>query len=207
MIRIRKILIPLAALFICLVFSSCGGDKGLKFSRYDNDYHPETDYNPTSWKESSYSSFYTQTGENIYFIAGNYLYYLSTKDMKAYPVCFKATCLHNEEPDDIKRPQCDAFIGTSIIRFLQSYDDHLYLICVDKSDGTNALIRMRSDGTERETLLKDLDSKSHIERESLLKRNLRHFEKFYQKSSAKNPHTKHSNYKMVRKRGLLPNHF
>ena len=146
-------------LLVVGIFCSCEKSKTLRFSSYEDSYNSMTDYDPTLWKESNYQSFYAQSDNEIYFIAGSYLFCYSLESQTAYPLCYKTTCLHNEETDDLKRSFCEAYIGTSVCRFIQEYDDFLFLICMNKNNGTNELIKMRKDGSEKTVLLDDLDAK------------------------------------------------
>ena len=85
---------------------------------------------------------------------------------KAYPLCFKSDCLHNEETDPERIPNCNAFIGTPInAQFLCVYHNKLYCTVKTNSKGTADLIEMELDGSNRKTIISDLD---HIQAGSLV---------------------------------------
>lgn len=95
-------------------------------------------------------------GENgMFFLQGHYIYYLDDATRTLTAMCSKANCLHNEETDETKYAECDAYLEkkTAASSVAISYHDG-YLYCLDtKRDEAgwyNILYRMKEDGTEKE---------------------------------------------------------
>lgn len=77
--------------------------------------------------------------------------------MEPVPLCNKPNCLHQQEQDPEKVADCSAFFRDSRAEpLLAYYDGAVYLTALKDpfdSSGAIGLIRVKTDGTERETVL------------------------------------------------------
>ena len=128
-------------------------------SNAENAYVEGEDYNPTLYSEMTDHSLFAETEDGVLFIAGDYLFYASGEDMSVRPLCFKTECLHLEETDATKIPQCNAFLGSSALPFVSVYKDSCYVTSVNRSNGSIDLVKMNLDGSERKTLIEDVQEK------------------------------------------------
>ena len=156
----REKIIIFGIFFISLLLVSCGSTV-IKSSSYSKDYIPAEDFNPSAqnWMDADVNMAVSEQG--LFFVAGDYLFYLDYQTMKAEPFCFKTDCLHHKEMDSYKVLECDAFLGGSsdIGDFIACYKHKVYTVCVNKTSGEFDLIEMNEDGSARRTVISDLKSK------------------------------------------------
>lgn len=143
-------------LFVVLgvVLTSCGKTSLPKLSSYSDEYLPDQDFNPASFGSLTHSV--TVLDDTIYFIAGHYLFYYDSDIEEARPLCFKADCLHNREPDQAKRPECDAFVASGTNCFLGTTNDFLIFTCLNQKTQQIDLVSSNKDGSRRRTLIQNL---------------------------------------------------
>ena len=95
--------------------------------------------------------------EGYYFRVSDFLYYIGKDTMEPVPLCSKPNCLHQQEQDPEKVADCGAFFRDPRAEpLLAYYDGAVYLTALkDPFDSSGAidLIRIKTDGTERETVL------------------------------------------------------
>ena len=116
------------------------------------------DYNLSLYSEFEKNQVFAQSPKGVYFILGSYLFFMPDDGKEASPLCYKPECLHLEETDENRIADCDAFVGGSPAQlpFISYYKDHIYLTSISKENGSIDLIRMKEDGSEKETIVKDL---------------------------------------------------
>lgn len=99
-----------------------------------------------------------ETEDGYYFLSGNcFLYYADKETMEAVLLCSRPDCLHDQEPKEQQRLECNAYFpGTATLFFT---DGSLYIPCEKKdynvSDPSRApkhLVKVSADGTSREPL-------------------------------------------------------
>jgi len=99
-----------------------------------------------------------ETEDSYYFLVGQgFLYYADKETMEAVLLCSRPDCLHDQEPKEQKRLECNAYFPNSGTVFCT--DGFLYIPC-DKSDynvsdpssASGQLLKVSTDGTSREPL-------------------------------------------------------
>lgn len=150
--------IGLLMLILLMTLISCGNSTKYKTSSYEDGFVEGEDCNPTVTSLLFTPSNIAVTSQGIYLIAGNFVYYADPGTMEAKPLCHRPNCLHNQEQDSAKVPECDAFIGSALDNtFIANYKDALILTCLNKASLKLELIRMDFDGSNKKTLISDLD--------------------------------------------------
>ncbi|MBQ6678869.1 MAG: hypothetical protein IJM76_02495 [Lachnospiraceae bacterium] len=145
--------------FFLVILSSCGKTSMPKLSSYSDEYLPEQDFDPASYRSLVHSV--TVLDDTIYMIAGNYLFYYDQETTQARPLCFKADCLHNSESDQQKRPECDAFIAPGTNPFLGIMNDRLVFTCLNQKTQQVDLVSSKKDGSGRKTLIQNIGTAEH----------------------------------------------
>ena len=145
----RKICFILAFVFIISVLAGC---RERREYPTDNAYHAGTDcqYYLSAAAKSGYVA---QGSDAYYMLVDNYLLAIDMDNMNAVPLCSKPNCLHNNEEDEDKKRNCDAYFMGGPASQVFCFDENLYVCC--KSIGTKdkwELIRIKPDGTERKTI-------------------------------------------------------
>lgn len=137
-----------------LTFTGCGSQALIESSSYKTEYLPEEDYNYLSYNWADERQRMAQSDEGIYFLAGDYLFFMDWDTKQTVPLCFKTDCLHADETDQEKIVYCDAFLGGDIVMnpFLAYYRDKLYTICLDRTTHNDNLVEMNPDGSDRKIL-------------------------------------------------------
>ena len=143
-----------------LAFTGCGSQVLVESSSYKTEYLPEEDYNYLSYNWWDEKQLMAQSNEGIYFLAGDYLFFMNWDTKQTVPLCFKTDCLHADETDQEKIVFCDAFMGSGAVQtpFLAYYRDKLYTICVDRTTGKDNLVEMNPDGSDRKILYSTSDN-------------------------------------------------
>lgn len=144
---------------VCIVFL-CSCSSRIKSTNYE-DRMTEEDYNYTAlswmWPDDSFA----ESEEGLFFIVGDYLFFCDAGSMEGKPLCFKPECLHNDETDPEKVPDCDAFLGpyndgSFSGSYVGYFQNRIYVTSLNKNTQKRELVRMEKDGSGRETLLSDL---------------------------------------------------
>ena len=144
-----------------LTGSSCSGKQRMfiEASGYEEGYVPGEDYNPTSLSGDLTYDVIEKNERGILFLAGNYLFFTDSETLSARPLCNKPECLHNQEEDPGKVPECNAFFPQGHReRFLGACRDKYYLSTTDTETGKTVLLEMNEDGSERRVLLSDMSN-------------------------------------------------
>ena len=144
----------LAATVLLLVgLTACAGN-GPK--DYGEAYDPEMDY-PLMNEANLDGTYIAETESGYYYLNGDFLYYSDKDTMKPIPLCNKPNCKHENETDDTKVYECNAYIGVwTTLPFLQYYKGSLYTVeGFDATEKLNkfSLVKISLDGTKREHLL------------------------------------------------------
>ena len=155
----KLILLPILCA-AALTFTGCGSQTLIESSSYKTEYLPEEDYNYQSYNWCDQRQCMAQSDEGIYFLAGDYLFFMNWDTKQTVPLCFKTDCLHADETDQEKIVFCDAFMGGGAVQtpFLAYYRDKLYTICVDRTTGKDNLVEMNPDGSDRKVLYSTSDN-------------------------------------------------
>lgn len=152
--RIRSLAVSLV---ILLSLVACGS-KAQK--DYGEEYDPEMDY--PLMNEAELDGIYVAKTENgYYYLNGDFIYYTDKDTMKPIPLCNKPNCKHENETDDTKVYECNAYVGVRTpLPFLQYYKGSLYTIegfdANEKKDKCS-LVKISLDGSKREHLLEVSD--------------------------------------------------
>lgn len=150
----KKILLLLC---ICLLFTLGCKEKSLKSSTYSKEYVEAEDYDPTGFSWIFRPDTIAETDSEIYLKAGNYLFLLDKDNLNISPLCYKSECLHYNETDSARIPECNAFFGMyNDFRSVSYYKDKLYLISIASNPLRFDLIEMNKDGSGRKTILEDI---------------------------------------------------
>lgn len=99
-----------------------------------------------------------ESEDGYYFITDSgFLYYASKDTMEAVVLCNRPDCLHNQETDEEKRQECNAYFSGSGTLFFT--DGSLYIPYdksgynpSDASTASGQLAKVSADGTSRETI-------------------------------------------------------
>ena len=136
---------------IMVLLSSCRlqaqGDLG-------NSYVAGQDMQYMYW-HSGYPNLSVVEGSNgYYFMEEDFLYFTDKSTMKTVALCNKPNCLHQAETDPQKISECNAYIPAFGNSYLSWWDGSLYAVVTRNQDGEylgkEALMRISSDGTQRE---------------------------------------------------------
>ncbi len=136
-------------LIFLFTLSSCGGKQYT-----ENTYINGQDFQYMYFRQGS-SPIMAESENGYYFFSGCYLYYADKATMKPVILCNKPNCLHDNEKNDKKVFNCNAFFYNYASPFIAYYDGNIYV--VSGSVGINEeyeLIKISSDGTKRESILK-----------------------------------------------------
>lgn len=94
--------------------------------------------------------------DGYYFLQNGFIYYFDESSGTLLPLCNKAECLHDMEPDDSKIKDCNGYINsiyggddpdTTAIFYCNGY---VYYMVADDGSGKPGLYRVASDGSRRE---------------------------------------------------------
>ncbi|MCM1106967.1 MAG: hypothetical protein NC355_08480 [Blautia sp.] len=147
---------------LCLLLTSCGN------AEEDNTYHWGTD-NQYFYNYSYSVKGLQAKGESGYFLFyDNFLYYYDDAIGQVVPLCNRADCMHDKDPERNGWVACNAFTGARIEN-LQTADDYfelnsmdntgieysdgyLYFLTGNFSEECHMLYRIREDGSERELI-------------------------------------------------------
>lgn len=157
--KLMKLILLSTLCTAVLSFTGCGSQTLIESSSYKTEYLPEEDYNYLSYNWLDEKQRMAQSNEGIYFLAGDYLFFMDWDTKQTVLLCFKPDCLHADETDQEKIVFCDAFMGGDIVSspFLAYYRDKLYTICIDRTTAISNLVEMNPDGSDRKNLLSTSD--------------------------------------------------
>lgn len=148
-----------ASLAALLLLSSCGVS-----SPTENAYLQDTDY------AYMYDGApMAESPNGYYYRTSDFVYYIDKQTMTAVPLCDKPDCLHEKETDPEKVTDCNACLlrayGDPLIAY---YEGKLYVAAaqvnanlMNEGEVSNVLVRMNSDGSERETVLQFPHTATH----------------------------------------------
>lgn len=166
-LKLLKLILLTVLSATALTLTGCGSQALIESSSYKTEYLPEEDYNYLSYNWLDGKQRMAQSDEGIYFLAGDYLFFMDWDTKQTVPLCFKTDCLHADETDQEKIVFCDAFMGGGgavQTPFLAYYRDKLYTICLDRTTGKDNLVEMNPDGSDRKILysMSDIPSLGRI---------------------------------------------
>ena len=92
----------------------------------------------------------TKSSKGYYFSVGHYLYYIDDKGNEAIVMCNKPNCLHAEETNPYKVPECNALFPSP--RLITYQGGKLYIVYEKPSKQNYELAEVSLDGTNRKTL-------------------------------------------------------
>ena len=92
----------------------------------------------------------TKSDTGYYFVVGDYLYYVDSEGDEAIVMCNKPNCLHTEETNGYKVPDCNALFRR--IDFITYQDGHLYIVYQKIGKQKFELAEISLDGTSRKTV-------------------------------------------------------
>ena len=109
-----------------------------------------------------------ESDTGYYFFSGlddKYLYYMDKNTLKPVVLCNKPDCLHSDEPDPAKIPDCNAFFSLDDSNLIY-YNKNLYVVGQDVNIGSNSvnysLYRISLDGTNRKKIYTFKDQLQHL---------------------------------------------
>ena len=144
----KNLFVAAMLLLVSILISSCG------FANTDlsNTYNPEADSNYSYIPQGTPATI-AETKNGYYFLAGAYLYYVDKNSKKPVILCNKPNCLHNNETDQEKTLNCNAFFFGAINSVAYN-NGHLYVSSNQiTADGTTAcLYEVSPDGTKRKII-------------------------------------------------------
>ena len=145
-----------AVLAAILLLCSCSGSR-IKSTNYEDRMSEKDDFNYTALSWLYTNDCFTEPEEGLFYVVGSYLFFSNAETMEGKPLCFKPECLHNDETDPEKVPDCDAFLGASYGgSYIGYFQNQIYVTALNKSTQKRELIRMEKDGSGRETIFSDL---------------------------------------------------
>jgi len=163
----RKTALLLLTALLLFTAACSGGGTGLIPRGYptDNTYHPETDCAYTT-ASAIHGQRIAETELGYYTLANCYLLFTDGQTMETVPVCAKPNCLHEQEPNEDKRKECNAYFHTtSTSGSICNYNGNLYVwhhleygsALIPTNAGRNvnnfwALTQISPDGVQRKTI-------------------------------------------------------
>ena len=128
----------------------------------DNHFYLGTDFQHT-WTATSQERILTESEDGYYCILLRdsiyYLYFIDKATMKIVPLCNKPNCLHDQETEDEKIIDCNAYLyGNSFYTNLNFMDGKLYLVPNDQEQ--TVVLQMEPDGSNRKELYR-INGKTH----------------------------------------------
>ena len=143
-----KLILVYISIFL-LTLSGCGGKQYT-----ENTYIDGQDFQYMYFRQGS-NPIMAESENGYYFFSGCYLYYADKTTMKPIILCNKPNCLHDNEQNDKKVINCNAFFYNHAWPFISYYDGDIYVISgiVGKNEEYE-LIRISADGTKRKSILK-----------------------------------------------------
>lgn len=153
----------LLSLLCILVFVSCGQNGLPKSSDYSDEYMGDEDFSPCAFSWLNKTHGVTVFDDTLYFIAGNYLFFSDPDNWQTRPLCFKADCLHNDEPEPEKRAECSAFLGSIYEQtFIGHFRDELLFSCLNQKTGHLDIMASKKDGSGRRSVLPNIDKLKQV---------------------------------------------
>ena len=133
-----------------LLLTSC-----TKKYNMENTYINGQDFQYTYAPPDSGMPTIAESENGYYFLNGYYLYYADKSAMEPVILCNKPNCLHQEETDQEKVANCNAFYMSS--GFVSYFDDSVYIL-ENKPEEHNMrlsrLTKISKDGTKRKGVVK-----------------------------------------------------
>lgn len=124
-------------------------------------YLEDSDYQYTQWTSGVFYPKLQQGSGVVYLFHDGFVYYLEEGTEAIMPLCSRADCLHDREPEEEKRKDCNAYMGTYegshrlawVNAAMAKCGDFLY--CMNEILSLNdpqTLLRCSLDGTIKETV-------------------------------------------------------
>ena len=158
----KRFLTVFCAMICIISLTALSGCQSTDYTALPDSYHKETDYPYLSCSTTSNMFSVAQTEQGIYFVGGDFLYFLDTQTKKAAIVCDRPDCRHDQETDPELLAQCNGYLGSDVLPFVQLYEDALYTITIDmeEMDPMNpfssferrVLTKISKDGVNREQI-------------------------------------------------------
>ena len=149
--RICLLIVTLCMLTGCI---SCQSRNG---AVTDNAYHAGTDSQFFQQSFSLAPSGIQETEDGCVFVHQQFVYRFDIKQKKITPLCSKINCLHDEETDDEKKKNCNAYLENMITGAevqLMLYKDHVFASYLgtdwSKMKYPTTIMRLSLDGSSRE---------------------------------------------------------
>lgn len=156
--KVRQVLVTTICIVAMVSFVGCHQEVK-KNSVYKEDYQSTYKTGVTFWRHCQ------SDGQGQYFNHNGFLYYHNEKTGTFAPVCQKVNCLHDREPDQEKRRECNACLSDQLVydkngdvifndcEQIQYYDGYIYYAV------GNCMYRVKKDGSKKDCVLKRPDRK------------------------------------------------
>lgn len=147
LLNMKKITAYLSVIFIIFILSACGKKE------LPDTYVEGSDYQYMQMGGFAFHLPIQKGTDGYYFQKGSYLYYLDGTTDTLLPLCGKADCLHDKEPDQEQLTKCNAYIGDHIVGGISFCNGNVYYM--EKVAGSSyvyTLYRISSDGVKKEQL-------------------------------------------------------
>jgi len=142
-------------IFVALFLTGCNSGS------LPDTYIAESDYQYRQWSDGIFFPKLQQGDGIVYIYHNGFIYYIEEGRDVIMPLCNKADCLHDHEPDIEKRKECNAYMNLygDDLNILESYmgiskcNDYIY--CLNSAASLNmpqTLFRYSSDGTTKEAI-------------------------------------------------------
>ena len=147
---IKKFILITTTLLMLLLLTSCS-----KKYNMEDTYINGQDYQYTYAPPDGGMPRIAESGNGYYFLSGYYLYYADKSTMDPVILCNKPNCLHQEETDQEKVANCNAFYMGN--EFVSYFDDSVYILDKKPEEHnirSSRLIQLSKDGTKRKSVVK-----------------------------------------------------
>ncbi len=142
---------------IILCFSLVLSCFGCGEEELGNTYVFGSDFQYMFMNEQAQAKTQAKGEQGIYFLFGNFIYYLEDGTNLPIPLCNKVDCMHNKETLQKKREECNAYVCDRVFASTNSYsieyqDGYIYFVeeYEDELWGGQRLCRVSEDGSQKE---------------------------------------------------------
>ena len=153
-----------------------------KMEELPDTYVEESDYPYKQWSDGVFYPKLQQTDGRVYLYHNNFIYYIEEGRNVIMPLCNKADCLHDREPDTEKWADCNAHVdfeeGDQYV--WQDYvqvakcNDSVYCMNSNAFNRSQTLFRFATDGTAKEEVY-TWDSKASTVMEWIIHRDILYY--------------------------------
>ncbi len=135
------------------------GLTGCQNKDYGDCYIEGSDYQCMLQGRNEFSQKEARGSEGYFFLRGNHILFLDDNKQTLVPLCNKADCLHNEEIDENRYKECNAYVSNiayDALRGISYCNGYLYYLVKEfDADGQHQILyRMKEDGSEKQILYK-----------------------------------------------------